>query len=117
MTFPTEAIWTPDIHAALKRVGRIGPISRRIAPTYGACHRCQTAWCFVESHGTMYSAVEGCSALCEECWSELKTPEARLPYYRHLWERWNADRLPDDTDAGLAHLWESIETAVRREDD
>lgn len=26
----------------------------------------------------------GCFPLCEQCWQELKTPAARLPYYRKL---------------------------------
>jgi hypothetical protein len=25
-----------------------------------------------------------CFPLCEQCWKELKTPQARLPYYRQL---------------------------------
>ena len=35
------------------------------------------------------SGIErGCFPLCEKCWQELKTPEARLPYYKELFDKW-----------------------------
>ncbi len=32
--------------------------------------------------------TRSCFPLCENCWVSLKTPSARLPYYRRLWELW-----------------------------
>ena len=29
-----------------------------------------------------------CFPLCEDCWRQLKTPEARLPFYRALIDEW-----------------------------
>lgn len=85
---------------------RIGRISHAMAPGYGDCLRCHTAWAFVKGHSTSYTETSGCFPLCEACWSEL-TPEERLPYYRLLWNRWcadGADREPE--------TWGQIETAV-----
>lgn len=49
---------------------------------------------------------EGCFPLCEGCWQELKTPEARLPYYEALLKDWSkSDR--DEL--------ERKETALKRE--
>ncbi|MDE2096158.1 MAG: hypothetical protein KGL39_02860 [Patescibacteria group bacterium] len=49
---------------------------------------------------------DSCFPLCEQCWRELKTPEARLPYYRLLVDEW----CKDDTNAEAK--WPSIEKAV-----
>lgn len=36
------------------------------------------------THKTTVTNGVSCFPLCEQCWTELKTPEARLPYYRKL---------------------------------
>lgn len=72
---------------------RLGPWSRILAPGYSWCYRCRTPWKFVKGHDTAYEWGEingyrypfrGCFPLCEKCWSDLGTPEARLPYYEVL---------------------------------
>jgi len=46
--------------------------------------------------------------LCEGCWLDLGTAEARLPYYRALWVEWQ----------GHEHgpAWSVVEAAVFDED-
>lgn len=83
-------------------VRRIGPVaSRLLAPGYGSCGRCRIAWLFVDYHTTNYGAGRGMFPLCEGCWSDLGTPEARLPHYWALWLQWEKD-VP----------WSQIEAAV-----
>lgn len=56
----------------------------------------------------MYTDSRSCFPLCETCWTGLGTPEARLPYYRVLWNEWIGDGSePDPAD------WDAIEAAVR----
>ena len=78
-------------------------------PSYGCCYRCRRPWACVPHHTTRYSRTRGCFPLCETCWAELESPEARLPYYRSLWTRW-VDQGADDKRGE----WPDIETAVRR---
>lgn len=102
-----------------------GRIAHIAAPGYSECYRCKMPWKFTESHSTDYGPdgewqeIEGgwgkfkvgpmgCFPLCEKCWKELKTPEARMPYYRQLWTEWSADGVPMD-----GRKWEWIEAAVR----
>lgn len=82
---------------------RIGPVGKVLAPGYSWCHRCRTPWKFVEAHVTDYLKGRGCFPLCEKCWAELETPDARLPYYRELWMEWEF----------RGGLWDNIEKAVR----
>jgi hypothetical protein len=86
---------------------RIGRISQLLTPDYSWCHRCGTTWYFVRWHCTTYEPGRGCFPLCEKCWRGLKTPEARVPYYRQLWDEWAA------TGTGKApETWGEIERAV-----
>lgn len=85
---------------------RLGPASRLLAPGYSWCGRCRTSWRFVEGHSTNYTEHRGCFPLCEACWSEL-TPEQRLPFYRDLWQSWQADGSDKEPD-----VWNQIESAV-----
>lgn len=44
-------------------------------------------------HRVVVTNGMSCFPLCEQCWKDLKTPEARLPYYRKLvdsWKRWDS---------------------------
>lgn len=74
-------------------------------PGWGTCGRCGTPWACTEGHSTPYEwsgyrwqprgAIEcrvssSMFPLCELCWQELETPEARLPYYEALVLEWNA---------------------------
>lgn len=65
--------------------------------TSSACERCDTSYMFAKAHKTLLIDVHHrdtgryCEPLCEQCWDDLGTAEARLPYYFKLWERWNSD--------------------------
>ncbi|MFQ5769690.1 MAG: hypothetical protein ACE5HX_04080 [bacterium] len=86
-----------------------GKITQLIAPQYGYCHRCLMSWTFTEGHNTRYGNGEyGLFPLCEKCWKELKAPEARLPYYRQLWEKWQS--IPE-TKKDPA-VWKQIKKSV-----
>lgn len=64
---------------------------RAAAPGYGFCYRCGWPWKFTKGHTTDYSIVKGCFPLCEKCWLKLGCPEARIPYYKMLIDRWELD--------------------------
>jgi hypothetical protein len=57
----------------------------------GASHRPDEKHERVLWHYTDWSEHSGCGPLCEQCWQELATPEARLPYYEQLMKRWWKD--------------------------
>jgi hypothetical protein len=76
--------------------------------SWGACLRCRRSWKYREHHTTWFKYEEGCFPLCERCWRKLGTPEARLPYYRTLWEGWNKT-YPGYHDSDE---WEKIKQAV-----
>jgi hypothetical protein len=65
-------------------------------------------------HSTQYSYGSGCFPLCEECWEELGTPQARMPFYRDLWESWQQygplNGVPMET------IWEQMKIAVMNEE-
>lgn len=65
-------------------------------------------WHIAPGHTTWDSERNGSFPLCEGCWIELGTPEARLPYYRALFDAWGADGRPDDGGA----RWDDIQVAV-----
>lgn len=58
----------------------------RLLPTgpYGQCGRCNLPWYAARPHDTEYMDGRSCFTLCRRCWSDLATPEARLPYYQYL---------------------------------
>lgn len=94
---------------------------------YGRCYRCMRTWNHIEGHVTNYESHEldsaameqalgegkiymassrrGCFPLCEDCWSALETPDARMPFYRMLWQEW------EKSTPGHAK-WADIEAAV-----
>ncbi|MGV9002026.1 MAG: hypothetical protein ACOH18_03695 [Candidatus Saccharimonadaceae bacterium] len=78
--------------------------SKIFTPGYGGCLRCRGRWNVVEHHVTYENDGHGCFPLCETCWTELETPEARLPFYEMLvFERWSeAERWPTIQAAVLA---------------
>jgi hypothetical protein len=55
---------------------------------YSGCYRCGGTWDYTEDHITTYDESQGCFPLCETCWLGLGTPEARMPYYEALRDRW-----------------------------
>lgn len=50
--------------------------------------------------------TRACFPLCEVCWLTLKTPEARMPYYRRLLDDWRK-KEPDREE-----LWPAISNSV-----
>jgi hypothetical protein len=79
------------------------------------CLRCGRTWEVngqhitpVQQEGVEYIGEPGgCFPLCEQCWSELKTADARLFYYRLLFDSWGSDS---------SYRWPEIEQAVRKEE-
>jgi len=80
----------------------------------GACGRCQRKWGEGNyGHSTMYDEHRGCFPLCENCWRELATPDARLPYYRQLIDLQARQEEIFDTERGEAERhWTLLERAV-----
>lgn len=91
---------------------RSGVGTWHLAPGYGHCLRCRTAWKFVEGHSTYYNLGRGCFPLCEMCWSEME-PHERLPFYYVLYRQWEWDAGLEGLDAGVT--WEALEAAVMAE--
>ena len=99
----------------------MGKSAQLAFPGYGSCHRCLMSWALVDGHDTFYTTSKthyddgtnavtsrmGCFPLCERCWKELKTPAARMPYYRELYEEWES--------LGVVRDWELIQKAVMEE--
>lgn len=93
----------------LERRQNLARIARIANPGYSSCGRCGMPWAVVEGHSTLYSERWGMFPLCVECWTELGTPDARLPFYRALYESHKQDgEMDDDT----YHNWSLIEAAV-----
>lgn len=86
------------------------------ASVVSGCGRCKRSWKWVEGHSTEYTTERGTFPLCERCWRELKTPGARLPYYRSLFDSNTADLAKFEDGKrllqGRDHEWELIEAAV-----
>ena len=63
------------------------------------------------AHTTMYSETEGCSALCEDCWSSL-TPYSRMHYYIVLFHLWIDDEVKAGEMRTGTQVLRNIERAV-----
>lgn len=102
-------------------------------PGIGCCERCYRTWDIVTIHSTWYDLNDvmqkvkieginyaiitpierkGCFPLCQDCWQDLETPEARLPFYRRLMDQW--ERIDRDMDRHLGREmeWEGMKAAV-----
>lgn len=66
---------------------------------YSGCQCCGICWYFMlvnpfwkkylgGEHTTPFGDGHGCFPLCESCWQDLGTPEARLPFYEKLFSEW-----------------------------
>ncbi len=71
---------------------------------FGVCCRCGLPWGCVSEHTTWITESRGCFPLCEPCWRELGTPEARLPFYRAFIEK-----------SGGLESWAHLQAAVMLE--
>lgn len=98
-----DEIRTSMCHCRLQ----ISDLMQALFPSFSSCGRCKMPWSLVRCHITNYSPVAGMFPLCEDCWTELRTPENRMPYYRELFNSW--DRLGRPVREGD---WRVIETAV-----
>lgn len=92
------------------------------SPFLGRCYRCARSWAVGTYRVTPHRWADhippedrtdnnnsgGMFPLCNTCWAEL-SPEGRLPFYRHMYEKWIAGGVdPSDPD----YRWEDIEWAV-----
>lgn len=80
---------------------KLAPMLQMQARGLGTCLRCRWPWPFCNEHSTRYEERKGMFPLCETCWKDLETPEARLPYYVELVDMW---RRQSNDDASLAKL-------------
>lgn len=100
---------------------------RLALPGMGWCYSCKRPWksgpIGVEYHLTKYTHNSSCFPLCEGCWTELGTPELRMPFYRMLWDNWNTGGFWIQYADGSWHEqpapepWPVIEAAVYAEAD
>jgi hypothetical protein len=59
-------------------------------------------------HNIMVTNGVSCFPLCEQCWTDLKTPAARLPYYRKLAD----ERKKWDTVEKAEDVWSRMKASV-----
>lgn len=107
---------------------QVAPSLRALLPEFSTCLRCEFPVVVLRTHGTMYERSEnwasgsGCFPLCEDCWIELRTPEARMPYYMKLVDTWEADKRrygsshPDWKWPDYALVRKQIQNAVAAEE-
>jgi len=116
----------------------------RLLLTTGRCYRCNRPWITkatknlgvkdgvhhsrqlkrdawwgllgVRYHVTDVTDNKGMFPLCENCWRELRTAEARRPYYMRLWHRWCNDGIDTDPSDPQAITWPRIVDALQREE-
>jgi len=55
---------------------------------YAECRCCHDSWNWKKPHVTEVNEDHGVFPLCEDCWEELATPEAREPFYNELFDEW-----------------------------
>ena len=67
---------------------RIGRLSWPFAGGTGACRHCKTTWAYARPHVTPYAPSRGVMVLCEKCYADLGTAEARYPFYVELMGEW-----------------------------
>lgn len=69
---------------------------------YGTCGRCGESWKTAKPHSTQFDQFRGCFPLCQPCWSDLATPDARLPFYESLVAMWRTmGPIPDADHAAI----------------
>ncbi len=78
------------------------PIEKLFSPNWDTCNKCDRPWNHAERHATSLLGVStleyrgtelvqvfvSIASLCEMCWLELETAEARLPFYRSTFDGW-----------------------------
>ena len=76
---------------------------------WGCCLHCRGSWKDLQVHSTKYGQHSDCFPLCQFCWTSLGTPEARMHYYKKLWDYWqrqSSGRRPISE-------WDQIHATVR----
>ncbi len=94
-------------------------IEKLLSPNWGTCNRCDRPWNHVERHTTHILGVStleyrgtelvqvfiSIASICETCWLELETVEARLPFYRMTFDGWGINTTSKID-------WETIKVSV-----
>lgn len=106
-------------HAQNKRLEALEKLTPKIAQQESyppkwvdhkwACGRCGAPYDGTQEHQTQYKNNWFIFVLCEHCWRELKTPEARMPYYRGSFD-YNESMFKQEDGK-----WEAISNAVMAE--
>ena len=91
-------VWSPHNHwVAEETVARWTEEDLPVPRMAPGCRRCGLER---DMHILWYSHGHGAEILCEVCWNELATPEARRPYYRALWVQWEMIAAYEGCDYG-----------------
>lgn len=92
------SIWSKikvGINELMNTKGPRGLASRALAPGWGSCSRCLTAWLHVDHVDVTYGKGRGCFALCVECWEKCDTTE-RQYHYLQLLNSWPAGAVSSE---------------------
>jgi hypothetical protein len=78
------------------------------------CERCGKHWNEIHFHDTWFKYKGeypdvGVSVLCDNCWWDLKTPQARLPYYKEADNKYWGHTIESSNN------WELIKIALFKE--
>ncbi len=126
LTLDNWRLWNPDNQWVAREIVEAWEAEGLPYPRANGCSRCGSR---DSIHCTNYMASGGMCPLCESCWTELGTAEARRPYYRSLWFRWDMpyryngtpyghwsiDESPFER-GGYRARWEEIEEGLRLEE-
>lgn len=85
-------------------------------PYTSRCRNCGRNWHVCEAHYTPYTIIgiggSSCFVFCEDCFLELE-PEAMLPYYKDLIDKWISYGDTDKDGQSWEDLWNMVEGNVR----
>ena len=126
LTVDNWRLWSPNNWWVADETVKAWEKERLPPPLFApGCNRCGQDR---EDHLLWFGDGSGMSPLCEICWDELETAEARRPFLRALWVRWDMtakyEGCPygEHTDGrhpfqrGHTHTsWERIELALAQE--
>jgi len=88
---PLDRVSTPLLYAR----SRVALQLQLDFPSFSTCGRCRWPWAVVRLHSTHFDSNRGMFPLCEDCWTELQTPEDRMPYYDALIAEWDEPSIRD----------------------
>lgn len=70
-------------------------IERLVYPQYGDCGKCGRPWNCCVDHTVMFGPLDGCFALCEDCWHYSSLAE-RKEYFAKLYREQVKQGMKDD---------------------